>query len=439
MATFVSGLKEFSLSSLGALGRSLPWRLAIAALELLPMIMVCATQTSLQRSTRGVESLTRPSPPCCVAQGPERLYNLVIQPLFLVAEPQVDAVVDELTRVQSLAKDAITAIKQTDAKELTERAADIAGVIAEDSKALLDTVQSEAKEAVETVHTKAAQLGWLWWKEGVVAVLEEAVIKMEQARDQVIDRVPVVVSQLKHRWNAKEAFISKKRTSHTLNPEEEEEMPAGKKGVEDEDEDGELVNAEEAETDTNPTESKEELPTEREGTPRDQNEPLQEPSGGELKSESELLPVESPPATQPASALRHRSKTRRDDQADSAAPTPPRTDEHKRMLLAKPGPSGRSKDTPAKCEAAALAGDSSLHQLPPEEIARIAFQEMRSAGGDRSLDPAQHHPVKHAATIQVTADSGGHKHAPVSKDAVRAVNKTATQQSVTHCTSHANA
>lgn len=372
-------------------------------------------------------------------QGPERLYNLLIHPLFVAAEPQVDVVVDELTRVQALAKDAITAIKQADTDTLTERAADIAGVIAEDGKELMDTMKSEAKEAVDTVHTKAAQLGWLWWKEGIVGVIEEAVTKMERARDELIERVPEVVAQLKQRWQAQEALISK-RTPHELNPEEEEEKPAGKKGIaqlDEEDEDGELVNAEEAEGDPK---SAEELPTERKEPPRDQNEPQSESAGSELKSESELVPVESPPATQPASALRRRSKTRRDDQVDSAAaPTPPRTAEQKRTLLAKPGPSGRSKDAPAKCEAAALTGVSSLHSLPPEEIARIALKEVSAAGGDRSLDPAQHHPPPEKHTIQVTADSGGHKHAPISKDAVKATNKAATQQAAAHSISHTHA
>lgn len=168
----VNALKEFLDPVLGTFSSFFVWKLFILGLKLAPL-----------------------------AAGPDRLYDLLVKPVFEATEPGVDAVVEEAHKLKSIAKDAVPAVKSGDAEQIKAKGAEILGTVKEDAVALASNVK-------ESLVEKQQEVKLAFDKEGIMGVLDMIVAKFEVVRD-------VVVNVLGGQWEQHGPMIKKQSAQLT--------------------------------------------------------------------------------------------------------------------------------------------------------------------------------------------------------------------------------
>jgi hypothetical protein len=154
ITAFVSSLKEVVDQVLGTYSNFFIWKMTVLALKAAPLII-----------------------------GPEKLYSLVVRPLFVANEENVDAVVEEAHKLRDIAKDAVPAVKERDIEGVKAAAGEIVGVLKEDSSDLVAAVKEEVLELADSIQAKSAELGLVLDKQGVMGLLERLVFRFERLRD----------------------------------------------------------------------------------------------------------------------------------------------------------------------------------------------------------------------------------------------------------------
>lgn len=221
-------------------------------------------------------------------QGPDRLFNVFVKPLFEATRQQMDSLGEEMSRVQDLAKEALPAVKQGDVAEVVAKTGAIAETVAVDSVQLAASVAGQLGESLQESVVKIERY---WWKHGLLGAMERAIEKMEEARERA-------QSVLIQRWQARGPISATDK--ERLAPAESQSPVRGQEKEQSE------PKAEETTAPSSPA-----------------NEPTAEKAEFEQEEERKLMPggVAAASESEPfaSSALRRRRKSRRDDLADDTA------------------------------------------------------------------------------------------------------------------------
>lgn len=216
-------------------------------------------------------------------QGPDRLFNVFVKPLFEATREQMDSLGEEMSRMQDMAKEALPAVKQGDVAQVVSKTGAIAETVVADSAVLAASVAGQLGEGVMKIER-------YWWKHGLLGALERAVEKIEETRE----RAQAVLIQ---RWQARGPVSASDKErlapAEPQSPAREEEASEHKaKDV--------IASSPPA---NEPTTEKFEQEEKRKMSP----------GGAPAASESEPFA---------SSALRRRRKSRRDDLEDDSAAAP---------------------------------------------------------------------------------------------------------------------
>jgi hypothetical protein len=178
VTAFINSGKEMVDQVMGTYSNFVLWKLTVLALKAAPLII-----------------------------GPDRLYNLIVQPLYASNEEAVDAVVVEAHKIRSIAEDAVPSAKSGDLAAVKEKGAEIAQIIREDTHdivaASVTSIRDSALELSGSLQARSAELGIAINKRGVIGVLDTVVARFEALRD-------VLAQVLGDQWAQHGPFIKVK-------------------------------------------------------------------------------------------------------------------------------------------------------------------------------------------------------------------------------------
>lgn len=166
ITAFIASAKEVVDQIFGTYSNFFLWKLTVLGLKVAPLIV-----------------------------GPERMYNLIVKPLYDANEQTVDAVVSEAHKVKSIATEAAPAVKAGDVEGIKEAATEVLGVMSEAGTGLIGNVKSELVELRDVMQHKSEAMGVAWNKEGLLGVLEKIVGHFEVVREAVVEQSDVAWQQ----------------------------------------------------------------------------------------------------------------------------------------------------------------------------------------------------------------------------------------------------
>lgn len=175
ITAFVGSLKEGVDTMFGSYANFFVWKLAVFALKAAPLII-----------------------------GPERLYAMIVRPLFEAHESEVDAVVDEGRKVRSMAKESVVpALKEGDVPGAAAAAGDIVDVIRADAGELLATLTHSVADLSAKAAEQSEALGFKLDRRNAKKLLDSTMSQWESARE-------VGVAQAAQQWEAHGPLVKAK-------------------------------------------------------------------------------------------------------------------------------------------------------------------------------------------------------------------------------------